>query len=185
MKTCPKCGGVKPLGAFNLRPNGKPHSYCKTCKNTLTVAWAKANKDKQRAAVDKYQAANRGKVKAMAKAYYTENVEKARAACTAWREANRETHREAASNWRAANPDKARAQEARRRAAKVNAVPAWADRDATREVYRAAASLRKQGTDVHVDHIIPLRGANVCGLHVHYNLQVLPAAANLSKGNRL
>lgn len=49
------------------------------------------------------------------------------------------------------------------------------------------AKLRELDTNVkwHVDHIIPLNGRNVCGLHTWNNLQVIPAVVNLSKGNRV
>ena len=52
------------------------------------------------------------------------------------------------------------------------------------EFYWLARDLKAiTGEDYHVDHIVPLRGKNICGLHVPWNLQVLPSDLNLSKGN--
>ncbi len=65
------------------------------------------------------------------------------------------------------------------------ATPPWADQEAIREVYREARELQAL-TDQphHVDHIIPLIHADVCGLHVAANLRAVPSWFNQEKGNR-
>jgi len=68
------------------------------------------------------------------------------------------------------------------RAAKMQRVPPWADLEKIRDVYRLAQRVQRQkGVKVDVDHIIPLRGKLVSGLHVHENLQLLTRSANRRK----
>jgi hypothetical protein len=98
-----------------------------------------------------------------------------------------ETHREELrlknAAYGKANPDKGCAKATRYRATKLNATPSWADHVAIGMIYRAAEVIRITGFDVHVDHVVPLQGKRVTGLHVHNNLRVIQANANRSKSN--
>jgi 5-methylcytosine-specific restriction endonuclease McrA len=86
------------------------------------------------------------------------------------------------------NRPKLNAREAKRRSTKQNATPSWLT-DSHRLQMLSVYELAKEcevltGDKYHVDHIVPLQGETVCGLHVPWNLQVLPADINIAKGNR-
>lgn len=84
----------------------------------------------------------------------------------------------------ASNPDKINALIAKRRSSKAQRTPAWANLVEIQKVYRECSLISKStGVEHHVDHIIPLHGKLVCGLHVHTNLQILTGSENCSKSN--
>lgn len=74
---------------------------------------------------------------------------------------------------------------AKRRATKLRATPPWADLGKIQEVYAEAQRLTELlGIEMQVDHIVPLQGQLVSGLHVHDNLQILTYVENGRKTNR-
>lgn len=116
-----------------------------------------------------------------------------RNSCRLWRLNNLERERARERQWSRDNLERSRArarlyqkENAKSVCASVlarskhvrQATPPWADMKAIRQFY----ANRPEG--FHVDHIVPLRGRNVCGLHILENLQYLSAEDNLAKGNR-
>jgi hypothetical protein len=74
---------------------------------------------------------------------------------------------------------------AKRRASKLNQTPIWSDLDNIKLIYARAKEIEKEtGVKMHVDHIIPLQGKNVRGLHVSWNLQIIRAELNIQKNNK-
>lgn len=116
------------------------------------------------------------------------------------REANSEHFRILAKARRDSNPDKTKEQaknnyirnkhlfisaNKRRKIILARNSPIWSDNAAINEIYKVAARMTKEtGIPHHVDHIVPLQGKLVSGLHVAHNLRVITAKENLSKGNK-
>lgn len=122
------------------------------------------------------------------KTYRKINAEAIAAQKKEWRESNIDSVTSQQKLYYANNVDVYFANSARRRAAKLQATPLW-DEELTGLVTREAyhlAKLREKVTGYawHVDHVIPLQGENVCGLHTWNNLAVIPASENLSKSNK-
>lgn len=88
------------------------------------------------------------------------------------------------AKWRKENPARSQALVRARQARKLSATPPWANMDAIERHYANAVYLSEiTGHKHHVDHIIPLRGKLVCGLHVENNLRAIPHFLNTRKGN--
>lgn len=183
MKRCPSCEATKPLtefGANRARRDGL-NAYCRGCF-----------REKQRATMRRVIArdpqawAAKMAAKRADPAYRQAERERERAANNSdrYRERKRLYMKE---NWRKyRKPETAAAVKARYRARLLHATPTWADHKAIVSFYAEARRVSLQtGVKHHVDHIVPLQGRNVCGLHVPWNLQVLTGSANQSKGNRL
>jgi hypothetical protein len=153
-----------------------------------------------RASGKRQRVKNPEKYRAAYKKWVQENPEKARAASANWAAKNKEHIREFAlknkeknrirhQNWAKDNPGLVREKTRRYQAAKQGATPPWLTvihMAQMQEMYEIAVALEVQtGIPHHVDHIHPLRGKTVCGLHVPWNLQVLPQRDNIAKGNKL
>jgi len=97
-----------------------------------------------------------------------------------------ENHNARNREWNKNNKDKRAAYEGKRRAMQLQRTPAW-DPDAHLIIakYQLAAMFTKaSGIEHHVDHIIPLQGKKVSGLHTFANLRVIPGSDNVKKSNK-
>lgn len=166
MKICTKCNTSKLLKEFTIStrlPDGHT-TQCKVCTCARQSAWREYNRDKTRAAVRRYAAAHPERVKAQTKIYQK---------TLAYKHITKmHNAKQTASGFK-------RAWLAGHRARKLSATPPWADYDKIKDIYMHCPEGH------HVDHVIPLKGKNVCGLHVETNLQYLTAKENIRKSNKL
>lgn len=164
------------------RINARKKLYREASKERISARGRrhyKANKLRILERLKLYRSAN----KEMRKLYYKTNksriIEKIKQYYEVNREAISERRRPFRAIYKKNNRHLTNAHGAKRRATKLRATPPWADLDAIKAIYLEAAQQSK-----HVDHIIPLQGREVCGLHVGNNLQLLDPIANIAKSNR-
>jgi hypothetical protein len=169
-KVCTKCGIDKPYSHYakDSRALSGTQSSCKSCQ----AAWNVANKDKKKATWDAYKEKHKEAIAAKNAALYQKN---------------KETYLLVKKQWYQNNKGRKNFLTAKRRAQMLKATPQW-DEELNELVLSEAyklAKLRENVTGIkwHVDHIVPLQGKTVCGLHVWNNVQVITAAENQKKLN--
>lgn len=160
-KRCSKCCNILELDSFNKDKNNWStlYTFCKECHCDKAMDYATNNLDKI----------------ALSQSIYRQN--------------NLEKLKEYNTKYRLAHLAEDAARSMKRYSRKLKAAPLWLTKKQLDEIaffYKEAKRLEKEtGIKHHVDHIVPLQGTEVCGLHVPWNLQVLTATDNISKSNKL
>jgi 5-methylcytosine-specific restriction endonuclease McrA len=165
------------------------HAAHKEQKREYDRAYRAANREKI-AAAKKLEAVEKPHLGAARKAKYREaHRTELRAKGVAYNRDNSEARAAYLRSYQKKNLDKVRAWAMKYHASKLQRTPNWLTEDdfwMIEQAYEIAVK-RTQATGVmcHVDHIVPLQGENVSGLHVPWNLQVITEVENKQKGNRL
>jgi hypothetical protein len=161
---------------------------CSICKkeNTYSSGYCKPC---QSAYYKKYRLKNKEKLNAYKNKWCQENLDKRLAYHLQYYESNREKMLKKQKVFRKQNTETISASNMKRKADKLQRTPKWLTENDFWMIKQAyeLANIRSKlfGIKFHVDHVIPLRGKNVSGLHTPYNLQVIPAKENLKKSNKL
>lgn len=151
---------------------------CYACAKLRLNKWREDNPDKKAAHRKKHKELNREKENLQHRLWLNADPDR--------KEKYRLQKNQATLNWQKLNPAKKREQIAEYRAQKDQRMPSWLNQGHMLEiesVYSYCKALNSIGLKYHVDHVVPLRGKNVSGLHAPWNLQVIPALENIRKNN--
>jgi hypothetical protein len=194
MRYCSKCekdterradGYCKPCDAKRAKAYRAAHPGCSAERDRRR--YEQMSPEQKRAHVaklTKWGQDNPERLRAWRKNYTKENAERLRDNHRKWVAANPEKQKARVARYHAENPHMAAERSRVRRGAMRNRIPAWADKKAIAAIYLQAREFRDAGIDCEVDHIYPLQGEFVSGLHCEANLQIISCAENRSKQNR-
>lgn len=189
-KHCYNCKQIKFLNEYSSdrsRGDGKA-PMCKVCTRFKRRQAYQKSSDKICAQKRARYATQAEHVRKLRKAAYQKNKEKLLAYHREWRQNHAESCKVSYKKWQAANKERVALYSANRRARIKNAQPRWLTENDLKWIawhYDHAQKMTEiTGTVHHVDHIHPLQGKTFRGLHVPWNLQVIPAHENVRKGAR-
>ncbi len=175
-RKCSCCGMLKDLQ--NFHKNGY---YCKPCSSNYRKEYRRKNLDRLKVQDATYRTNNRNQILAKKRFYYEVNKNELLQKQKVYRTANRDKINQRVNEYLRTHPEKRKAGSAKYRAAKLQRTPKWLTSKDLNQICNFYESCPE---GYHVDHVIPLQGKNVSGLHVLENLQYLPATENLRKSNK-
>jgi hypothetical protein len=187
IKTCTRCGQSLSIEMFGKSSSSKDglKSNCKPCWNALARKYHHDNIDK----VKEYREKNSEKRRQQQKIWYAENKECVAKRNAEWRLNNVPVWKSSCRRWRESNKEIANMHTRKANAARTMATPPWVGKLQRAQIdwFYAASKMMSEtsGTAHNVDHIHPLQGDGFSGLHVPWNLRVVPVVVNSAKGNRL
>lgn len=133
----------------------------------------------------KWRAENPEKLKEYDKRYLEKNPQKL-LKLAQWRIDNPKRLAQVRKDWYAANPHLNAFYSSKWRRECRRATPSWANWEKIVNIYdNSTAIIKKTGIQHHVDHIVPVQGKMVCGLHIHQNMRIIPAVENVKKRAKL
>jgi hypothetical protein len=193
MKLCCNCKITKPFEDFYKNKVMKDgyHSFCIICHKADNVARKRINRSDPafKAKELEYKKEYRARTVEQRKTYMKKWHAKNSMQQITYREQYRLDNPTYFQEYAKANKHKVNASTRKRQAAKLQRTPAWLtdiDHWMIEEAYELAALRTKMfGFSWEVDHVLPLQGKVISGLHTPYNLQVIPMVQNRSKANNL
>ena len=168
----------KPCARGHLCERRTLGAQCIECQRLLAKKHYEENTDVYKLRASAWGQANPERLQEIKQNWLDKNRDKFKIVVRRWRSRNPEKVRDASKTWAANNRGVKRARDARRRANKLQAQPLWVNKESIRKIYWNCPP------GYHVDHQIPLKHPLVCGLHVPWNLEAIPANENLCKNNK-
>lgn len=164
----------RPCKHGHLAERTTSNGCCVVCERKKYNLWAEANQDRLKELWNKSYAKNAEKRRLEAAEYRVKNPDKVKEACRKSKAKNRAYHTYLESQ----------------RLEKIRqATPPWISKEQKEwivDIYKCAKDIKEcYETPTAVDHIIPIKGKNVCGLNVPWNMRVVTQSYNSQKSNNM